>query len=265
MQQALAQVGMSCGAGKSWRVHTAPVRLAGDSRGRAARGARLRTRVCVVRHRLGHTQRLVVQAIVLRVCFILGNLTEGSDECRARIARDAGAVPMVHRLLALFLGAARDRIEGDGKAPDVADVVDTLAKGVRIVAHLAIDPAIGGDICARPDVVVLLDILGALPPCARASASLAVHLPSLLPSSRAEAAASWVRYSELLLNAVSAVTNLSYHSSLRSGAAARGGAGGGGDVLEVQAPRIARALVPLLVHDSTDVVRAAASVCIPPS
>jgi hypothetical protein len=77
----------------------------------------------------------------------------------------------------------------------VAAVVDVLIKLIRLIAHLAMDPAEGAHIAAAPQSACLLRLLAALP---------------LEPTSVGDAPPLCIE--ELQLNALSAMTNLSFYT-----------------------------------------------------
>ena len=99
-----------------------------------------------------------------------------------------------------------------GGASAATDIVDVLVKLIRLVAHLGISPHIGEQIVTRPQALALLKVL---------------HSYSM------------EQHEELQLNAISAVTNLSYYLV-------------DGSVLLSSHEALCRALIPVLVFPNTE-------------
>ena len=99
-----------------------------------------------------------------------------------------------------------------GGASAATDIVDVLVKLIRLVAHLGISPHIGEQIVTRPQALALLKVL---------------HSYSM------------EQHEELQLNAISAVTNLSYYLVE-------------GSVLLSSHEALCRALIPVLVFPNTE-------------
>ncbi|RHY22785.1 hypothetical protein DYB32_009396 [Aphanomyces invadans] len=121
-------------------------------------------------------------ALVIRLAFILGNLTATNDRNRKAIYTN-GAVPHLLRLLKEY------HIRYTDKHPDNASnatAEDVLVKLVRLLANAAIHASVGPTLGSLPGIEVLLDILD---------------------HAKAE------RHEELMLNVVSCLTNLSFYAT----------------------------------------------------
>eukprot|EP00741_Cyanophora_paradoxa_P013884 tig00020713_g13402.t1 len=141
-------------------------------------------------------------ALVTRVCFVLGNLTTASEEQR------------------LLLGgplAAPDAPPGERplQPPQVRETEEALVKIIRLVANLSMEAGAGARVAARPEVEELARLL-----------------------ERKTIAGS----EELVLNAVSAVTNLSFYLDAP------------GNRVTAARCRLARLLVPLLLSFNEEAV-----------
>eukprot|EP01043_Picozoa_sp_COSAG02_P007875 COSAG02_NODE_243_length_27457_cov_16.852328_14_plen_757_part_00 len=164
-------------------------------------------------------------ALVLRTSFILGNLTTTQDECRNFVLETPGAVEQLLSLLGQLVdsscsgprepppvvSASSDGgdVAGKGRMAQSSEVDATLVKLIRLVANLAINEELGMMISQDPSAMLLCRVIEAKP--------VAQH-------------------EELVLNAVSAITNLSfYQQPLNS-------------VLNHEL--IATLLVPLLLHEN---------------
>lgn len=109
-------------------------------------------------------------------------------------------------------GGADSSAAAAGDTTESAEHVDVLVKLIRLIAHLAISPSIGERIALAPQSLCLL---------------------SVLERGRME------RHEELLLNATSAVTNLTYYMAE-------------GSVLLRSHTRLCEALVPVLVFPNAE-------------
>jgi len=129
-------------------------------------------------------------ALVLRLSFVLGNLTEKNDRLRVAFALDMEGSALVAELLDRYwqkdkrrksATSREERSDGPGEEEEV------LLKLVRLLANVAINPSVGVAIASSSAAVdPLLDILG---------------------SKRIEES------EELVLNVVAALTNLLFHDS----------------------------------------------------
>jgi hypothetical protein len=178
-------------------------------------------------------------SLVLRVSFILGNLTTTSDDCRVLILETAGAVELLLDMLqqlcerscgagapedgsfqpqsqaVVTAGAAAEpepelpQTESDINATRQSQTDETLVKLIRLLANLAINGEVGLMVSQDRRCMLLVTVVESKP--------IADH-------------------EELVLNAVSAITNLSfYHQALNA---------------VLQHERVATLLVPLLLHDN---------------
>lgn len=107
-----------------------------------------------------------MQDLVIRIVFILGNLTAKNNQAREQFFKENESIPT---LLSLFracheLDRHPERPAGDGdEQPEPqkpqkpqARVEDVLIKLTRVLANLAIHPGIGPALAADPQVVGLL-------------------------------------------------------------------------------------------------------------
>jgi len=127
--------------------------------------------------------------LVLRLSFVLGSLTANGDGPRQVLASECEGLTMVPQLLARYwqkerklAGIDRDRGQKSGARSEIEEV---LVKLVRLIANMAINVSVGPLLASDSAVVdPLVDMLGAM----RISES-----------------------EELVLNVVSAVTNLLFY------------------------------------------------------
>jgi len=171
-------------------------------------------------------------SLVLRTCFILGNLTTTSDECRVLILEIPGAIELTLDMLERLCDRSfedesasaprpgpepepESEVEPEPESEPVdsaarhSQVDETLVKLIRLVANLAINGEIGLMISQDRRCMLLVSVLERKP--------ITLH-------------------EELVLNAVSAITNLSfYHQPLNA---------------VLQHETVAALLVPLLLHDN---------------
>ncbi|KAF6364058.1 armadillo repeat containing 2 [Rhinolophus ferrumequinum] len=103
------------------------------------------------------------QDLVVRIVFILGNLTAKNNQAREQFFKEKGSIPTLLALFRTFykLDLHPERREGEGgeqpKAPTPpAQVEDVLIKLTRVLANLAIHPGVGQAMAANPHVVGLL-------------------------------------------------------------------------------------------------------------
>ncbi|XP_053520704.1 armadillo repeat-containing protein 2 [Artibeus jamaicensis] len=103
------------------------------------------------------------QDLVVRIVFILGNLTAKNNQAREQFFREEGSIPTLLSLFRTFykldLHPKRRVGEGDEqpKAQEPqAQVEDVLIKLTRLLANLAIHPGIGPAMAANPYIVGLL-------------------------------------------------------------------------------------------------------------
>lgn len=109
-----------------------------------------------------------MQDLVVRIVFILGNLTAKNNQAREQFSKEKGGVPTLLSLFHTFyqLDLQSKKWVGDGeeqlkvqRPPTQAE--DVLIKLTRVLANLAIHPGIGPAMAANPHVVgLLLAMLG---------------------------------------------------------------------------------------------------------
>ncbi|KAF6112746.1 armadillo repeat containing 2 [Phyllostomus discolor] len=103
------------------------------------------------------------QDLVVRIVFILGNLTAKNNQAREQFFKEEGSIPTLLSLFRTFytldLHPRRRAGEGDvqpeAQKPQ-AQVEDVLIKLTRVLANLAIHPGIGQAMAANPYIVGLL-------------------------------------------------------------------------------------------------------------
>lgn len=131
-------------------------------------------------------QHLECPSLVLRLTFVLGNLTAKNDQVRLHFMSDTGGGgrALLPRALELYLAKDSEHRRG-GNAAGTKEAEEVLVKVVRLLANVSISDSIGRDCCAAAAIVSpLLDLLGS--------------------KTIAEA-------EELVLNVVAAITNLCFY------------------------------------------------------
>lgn len=108
-----------------------------------------------------------MQDLVVRIVFILGNLTAKNNQAREQFSKEKGSIPtllsLFHTFYKLDLHSQKPLGEGEErpKAPRPAQAEDVLIKLTRVLANLAIHPSVGPAIAAHPRIVgLLLAMLG---------------------------------------------------------------------------------------------------------
>ncbi|XP_043295125.1 armadillo repeat-containing protein 2 isoform X2 [Cervus canadensis] len=102
------------------------------------------------------------QDLVVRIVFILGNLTAKNNQAREQFSKEKGSIPtllsLFHTFYKLDLHSGKHWGEGDerAKAPRPAQAEDVLIKLTRVLANLAIHPGVGPAIAAHSHIVGLL-------------------------------------------------------------------------------------------------------------
>ncbi|NXU34668.1 ARMC2 protein, partial [Drymodes brunneopygia] len=102
------------------------------------------------------------QDLVLRVVFILGNLTAKSDQSREQLFKEKGSVNTLTSLFQTYyqldLNGQTWHHGGKGKKhlKDLSVAEDVLIKLIRVLANLSIHPSIGAALAAAYPVVRLL-------------------------------------------------------------------------------------------------------------
>ncbi|KAB0355696.1 hypothetical protein FD755_021637 [Muntiacus reevesi] len=111
---------------------------------------------------LPNSGHLLVQDLVVRIVFILGNLTAKNNQAREQFSKEKGSIPtllsLFHTFYKLDLHSGKRRGERDErpKAPRPAQAEDVLIKLTRVLANLAIHPGVGPAIAAHSHIVGLL-------------------------------------------------------------------------------------------------------------
>uniref|UniRef100_A0A8B9WUL6 Armadillo repeat containing 2 n=1 Tax=Bos mutus grunniens TaxID=30521 RepID=A0A8B9WUL6_BOSMU len=102
------------------------------------------------------------QDLVVRVVFILGNLTAKNNQAREQFSKEKGSIPtllsLFHTFYKLDLHSGKRCGEGDERpeARRPAQAEDVLIKLTRVLANLAIHPGVGPAIAAHSHIVGLL-------------------------------------------------------------------------------------------------------------
>lgn len=112
-----------------------------------------------------------MQDLVVRIVFILGNLTAKNNRAREQFFREKGSIPTLLSLFHTFseLDLRPQRPAGDGEEQPrpqkpQAPAEDVLVKLTRVLANLAIHPGAGAAMAASPSAVgLLLATLGTAP------------------------------------------------------------------------------------------------------
>lgn len=98
-----------------------------------------------------------MQDLVIRIVFILGNLTAKNNQARELFSREQGSI---ETLLTLFQNFYQLDQQSPGSglsgARPPAETEDVLVKLTRVLANIAIHPRIGPVLAANPRVVGLL-------------------------------------------------------------------------------------------------------------
>ncbi|EDL99716.1 similar to armadillo repeat containing 2 (predicted) [Rattus norvegicus] len=97
------------------------------------------------------------QDLVIRIVFILGNLTAKSNQARELFSGESGSVETLLTLFQNFyrLEESSPKLQRSGARPR-AEAEDVLVKLTRVLANIAIHPCIGPVLAADPRVVGLL-------------------------------------------------------------------------------------------------------------
>jgi len=157
-------------------------------------------------------------ALVVRVCFVLGNLTMNSDENRLRMYKNCNALDILIPLFAKYnnMDIHNEDQEKNGVTlpPNVLEETEqVLVKLIRVLANLAINPELGPIIAATDGIQILYYIL---------------ERKSIETSE------------ELVLNVVGAITNLSFYYNSE------------GNIIVKYQVKIAKLLVPLLLFHNEE-------------
>ncbi|KAK2494214.1 hypothetical protein MC885_015382 [Smutsia gigantea] len=160
------------------------------------------------------------QDLVVRIVFILGNLTAKDNQAREQLSKEEGStstlLALFHTFSQLDLHTGHRVAEDAGQAEARrlrAQAEDVLLQLTRLLANLAIHPGAGHALAANPHVVGLL-------------------LAMLEHKSVGEC-------EELVINATAAINNLSYYRGESSG-------------IQRRRLHLAESLIKLLVSDSRD-------------
>ena len=177
--------------------------------------------------------------MLVRLCFTLGNLTASNDDNQRLIAMQLGGIQKLSRLLHVKTKIFVDLVEQQLKAEEelaadttgaeddaIQEVSNVLVKLVRVLANLAIHTDVGPLILAESSVT--RDVTLVLQSCSAGG-----------------------RDEELLLNAVSTLTNLSFYENWDTNTAKR--VHHRGCVFQSRLALL-QELLPLATHDNDEVV-----------
>jgi len=180
-----------------------------------------REAIIAVPHFVGGLLRTLVPhvdnlAIIVRVCFVLGNITASDGPSRGLIA-GAGGVDLLGGILETYDtqdAELHEAPEDSTRQKKIRDIADVLTKVIRVLANLAIDESVGPSIAKQSSVARVVNVLER----------------RRIDSSE-----------ELVLNAVSAVTNLSFYDIE-------------GNIILDNQEGIGTRLQPLLLHENDEAV-----------
>ncbi|NWU91734.1 ARMC2 protein, partial [Upupa epops] len=102
------------------------------------------------------------QDLVIRIIFVLGNLTAKNNEARQQFFKEKGSVNTLVSLFQTYrdldLAAQQQNHEREGKsqAKHPSEAEDVLIKLIRVLANLSVHPSVGEALAAAPRVVELL-------------------------------------------------------------------------------------------------------------
>lgn len=162
------------------------------------------------------------QELVVRVCFILGNLTSKSENVRHAIFFDESFMEVILSVMQTYFNLEMEvlkngpttkekQLNGENKGPNRNE--DVLNKAIRVIANLSISPEAGGGLAASEPLVDLL-----------------IHILDVKDATDSE---------ELVLNTVATLNNLSFYNDTDS-------------VLQNRQVEITKMLISLLMPDNMD-------------
>ncbi|XP_010002653.1 PREDICTED: armadillo repeat-containing protein 2 [Chaetura pelagica] len=102
------------------------------------------------------------QGLVIRILFILGNLTEKNNQAREQLFKEKGSVDTLISLFQTYhkldLNAQKwyHEREGEEKNRHPSEAEDVLIKLIRVLANLSVHPRVGAALAAAHPVVELL-------------------------------------------------------------------------------------------------------------
>ncbi|EDO32819.1 predicted protein, partial [Nematostella vectensis] len=105
-------------------------------------------------------QKKQASLIVVRVCFILGNLTSKSDEARSQLFNTKGCLSTLLSILVAYFSLDAKVSNKDKSESRSENIEDVLVKVIRVIANLSIHYEVGQAIAdSQQCISVLLDIL----------------------------------------------------------------------------------------------------------
>ncbi|KAH6563164.1 hypothetical protein BASA62_008724 [Batrachochytrium salamandrivorans] len=161
--------------------------------------------------------------IVIRMCFILGNLTATLGETHTFIA---SSIPDILSLFNIYTDLYLEQMgDGEGEVEDFnsnqSQLIDLIIKVTRLIANISIDLKCGRDMIDMIEIEAIADML-------------------LIPRT--------ADHEELLLNLTGALANLSFYLHPGSG-------------LYRKSNDLIKCLVPLMMHDNPEVIVEASRTC----
>ncbi|KAM8998878.1 armadillo repeat-containing protein 2 [Sarcophilus harrisii] len=103
------------------------------------------------------------QDLVVRIVFILGNLTAKNNQAREQFAKEKGCIKTLLSLFSTYyemdLNSMKRMVEEEEKNKkhkQPSEVEDVLIKVIRVLANISIHPTIGAALAANQQVVALL-------------------------------------------------------------------------------------------------------------
>ncbi|XP_033741539.1 armadillo repeat-containing protein 2-like isoform X2 [Pecten maximus] len=157
--------------------------------------------------------------MVVRVCFVLGNITAKNDEARVRLFQENKAFDVLLSVLKLYLemdlkAQGKEEKSDDGERGNKLNKrEDVMIKVVRVIANLSINETVGPLIASNAQCIDLL---------------LSILEYKDIPTSE-----------ELVLNTVATINNLSYYSVKTS-------------IISQQQMRVIEALLKLVLADNME-------------
>ncbi|XP_052807595.1 armadillo repeat-containing protein 2-like isoform X2 [Mya arenaria] len=135
------------------------------------------------------------QDIVVRVCFILGNMTAKNDEARVCLYQESKSLEIVLSVLKSYLEAdykshSKPERKSGGSKDEISKTEDVLVKVVRVIANISINETVGPQVASSKACVELL-----------------IRILDYKDVETSE---------ELVLNTVACINNLSYFSDKSS-------------------------------------------------
>lgn len=153
-----------------------------------------------------------VERLALRVCFVLGNLAQHSDESRIALFRTKDSLSVLVDTFEFYMGLVMKGI-ADAKADKVKVESGVLTKVIRVIANLSMNEQVGLNLCDNRKCIDLL-----------------IQIINIEDMAGLE---------EVVLNSMSTINNVCFYSI-------------SGTVMEEYEVDICRGLMKMLLRDHTD-------------